>query len=204
MSILSRDDQLLEDTLILPKIKEFLGRYLALDISLNSGILSPNSRSYTRNYKLQHTNYINTAVEFIDVIRDGGWKYNIKSIVKCSPLSLEFINDEYVIKQIYIKRPIFMISCCEKRLPPYIKFYKNPWTKAPLTFIVKSWSDSLKGSLSECDNWIFDLPKGSIVYLISNYKICLGVNFDNNDGYDFTKGEDFDRFVEEYGKKIII
>ena len=30
------------------------------------------------------------------------------------------------------------------------------------------------------------------------------MNFDNDDGYDFTKGEDFDRFVEEYGKKIII
>lgn len=201
MSILSQNDQLLEDTLILPKIKEFLGNYLALDISLNSDILSPNDWRYTRDYKLQHTNYINTAVEFIDVIGNGGWKYNIESIVKCSPLSLEFINDEYVIKQIYIKRPIIMVSCGEKRLPPYIKFYKNPWTKAPLTFIVQSWSDPL---LNERDNWIFDLPKGSIVYLISNYKIRLGMNFDNDDGYDFTKGEDFDRFVEEYGKKIII
>ena len=93
-----------------------------------------------------------------------------------------------------------MVSCGEKRLPPYIKFYKNPWTKAPLTFIVKSWLDPSIG----CDDWIFDHPKGSIVYLISNYKIRLGMNFDNDDGYDFTKGEDFDRFIEEYGKKIII
>ena len=200
MSILSEDDQLLEDTLILSKIKEFLGRYLALDISINSDILSPNSWSYIRDYKLQHTNYINTAVEFIDAIGDGGWKYNIESIVKCSPLSLEFINNEYVIKPIYVKHPIIIVSCGEKRLPPYIKFYKNPWTKAPLTFIVKSWLDPLIG----CDDWIYDLPKGSIVYLISNYKIRLGMNFDNDDGYDFTKGEDFDRFVEEYGKKIII
>ena len=201
MSILSQNDQLLEDTLILPKIKEFLGNYLALDISLNSDILSPNDWRCTRDYKLQHTNYINTAVEFIDVIGNGGWKYNIESIVKCSPLSLEFINDEYVIKPIYVKHPIIMTSCREKRLPPYIKFYKNPRTKSPLTFIVKAWTDPLSGYN---DNWIFDLPKGSIVYLISCYKIRLGMNFDNNDGYDFTKGEDFDRFVEEYGKKIII
>ena len=152
MSILSEDDQLLEDTLILPKIKEFLGRYLALDISINSDILSPNSWSYIRDYKLQHTNYINTAVEFIDAIGNGGWKYNIESIVKCSPLSLEFINDEYVIKPIYVKHPIIIVSCGEKRLPPYIKFYKNPLIKAPLTFIVKSWLDPLIG----CDDWIYE------------------------------------------------
>lgn len=201
MSILSQNDQLLEDTLILPKIKEFLGNYLALDISYNSNILSKNSWRFTMNYKLQHTNYINTAVEFINVIGDSGWEYNIDSIIKCSPLSLEFINNEYVIKPIYIKCPIIMVSCGEKRLPPYIKFYKNPWTKAPLTFIVQSWSDPL---LNERDNWIFDLPKGSIVYLINNDNIRLSLNFNNDDGYDFTKDKDFDKFIEEYGKKIII
>lgn len=196
MSLLSIDDQILDDTLILPKIKEFLSRYLAIDISYNSGILS----KPLLEYKMQHTNYINTAVEFTGVTGQDNWKYSIESIVKCSSLSLEFINNEYVIKPSHVKWPIIMMSCGEARLPSYIKFYKNPKTKTPLTFIVKSWSNLLSGY----DNWIFDLPKGSIVYLISNHKMCLGLNSHNIDGYDFTKDKDFDGFIEEYGKKIII
>lgn len=196
MSLLSIDDQILDDTLILPEIKKFLSSYLAIDISYNSGILS----KPLLEYKMQHTNYINTAVEFTGVTGQDNWKYSIESIVKCSSLSLEFINNEYVIKPSHVKWPIIMMSCGEARLPSYIKFYKNPKTKSPLTFIVKSWSNLLSG----CDNWIFDLPKGSIVYLISNHKMCLGLNSNNIDGYDFTKDKDFDRFIEEYGKKIII
>lgn len=200
MSLLSIDDQILDDTLILPKIKEFLSRYLAIDISYNSGILNKNILDYTREYKIQHTNYINTAVQFTGVTGQNNWSYTIESIIKCSSLSLEFINNEYVIKPSYVKWPIIIKSCGEKRLPSYIKFYKNPKTKSPLTFIVKSWENPLSGY----DNWIFDLPKGSIVYLISNHKMWLGVNPDNIGGYDFTKDKDFDRFIEEYGKKIII
>ena len=200
MSLLSIDDQILDDTLILPKIKEFLSHYLAMDISYNSGILSETILRYTKEYKMQYTNYINTAVEFTGVTGRDGWKYSIKSIIKCSSLSLEFINNEYVIKPSYVKWPIIMLSCGEARLPSYIKFYKNPKTKTPLTFIVKSWRNPLDGY----DNWIFDLPKGSIVYLISNHKIWLGLNSNNIDGYDFTKDKDFDRFIEENGKKIII
>ena len=200
MSLLSIDDQILDDTLILPKIKEFLSRYLAMDISYNSGILSGTILDYTKEYKIQHTNYIKTSVEFTGVTGRDGWSYSIKSIVKCSSLSLEFINNEYVIKPSYVKWPIIMLSCGEERLPSYIKFYKNPKTKTPLTFIVKSWRNPLDGY----DNWIFDLPKGSIVYLISNHKMSLGLNSNNIDGYDFTKDKDFDGFIEEYGKKIII
>lgn len=196
MSLLSIDDQILDDTLILPKIKEFLGHYLALDISYNSGILSESIYGY----KIQHTNYINTAVQFTGVTGQNNWSYSIESIVKCSSLSLEFINNEYVIKPSYVKWPIIIKSCGEARLPSYIKFYKNPRSKTPLTFIVKSWTNPLDGY----DNWIFDLPKGSIVYLINNNKIWLGLNPNNIDGYDFTKDKDFDGFIEEYGKKIII
>lgn len=200
MSLLSIDDQILDGTLILPKIKEFLSRYLAIDISYNSGILSDTILDYTKEYKMQYTNYVNTAVEFTGVTGQDGWTYSIKSIVKCSSLSFEFINNEYVIKPSHVKWPIIMLSCGEERLPSYIKFYKNPKTKTPLTFIVKSWRNPLDGY----DNWIFDLPKGSIVYLISNHKIWLGLNSNNIDGYDFTKDKDFDGFIEEYGKKIII
>ena len=200
MSLLSIDDQILDDTLILPKIKEFLSRYLAIDISYNSGILSKNILDFTKEYKIQHTNYINTAVQFTGATGCGNWSYSIESIVKCSSLSLEFINNEYIIKPSHVKWPIIMKSCGEARLPSYIKFYKNPKTKTPLTFIVKSWSNLLSGY----DNWIFDLPKGSIVYLISNHKMSLGLNSNNIEGYDFTKDKDFDRFIEENGKKIII
>ena len=200
MSLLSIDDQILDDTLILPKIKEFLSRYLAIDISYNSGILSETILDYTKEYKIQHTNYINTSVEFTGVTGQDGWTYSIKSIVKCSSLSLEFINNEYVIKPSHVKWPIIMLSCGEARLPSYIKFYKNPKTKTPLTFIVKSWRNPLDGY----DNWIFDLPKGSIVYLISNHKMWVGLNSYNIDGNDFKKDKDFNGFIEEYGKKIII
>lgn len=196
MSLLSIDDRLLDDTLIVPKIKQFLTHWLAFDIAYNSDMCT---QDYI-DYKRQFTNYINTWVDFTGVIGIDNWSYSIESIIKCSSLSLEFINNEYVIKPSNVRWPIVMFSCGEERLPSYIKFYKNPRSKTPLTFIVRSWSNPLTGY----DNWIFDLPKGSIVYLISSRNMHISANNNNSEGYDFTKDKDFNRFIEECGKKIII
>ena len=122
--------------------------------------------------------------------------YSLEGHTKLASLELVRKGSQYYICPNYVKWPIFIDSCGLDELPATIRFAKkNKKSKSPLTFIIR---------YDEYPNWIKDLPKGSIIYIIP--KSYMTIEHYKGNGYscDFTKMKEFDLFIEARGKKIII
>lgn len=123
--------------------------------------------------------------------------YTQHSNIKCSRIELIRRKNKYYICPNYIKWPIIIDRCGLDDLPESIRFSKkNLKSKTPLTFIVRSGGETCK--------WIYNLPKGSIVYILPSAYFTIHNYESDGNCFEFFQSDDFTLFVEEHGKKVII
>lgn len=123
--------------------------------------------------------------------------YSQHSYIRCARLELVRKKNIYYICPNFVKWPIVIENCGLDELPKTIKFAKkNPKSKSPLTFIVRSGGQTTK--------WIKDLPKGSIVYILPAAYFTIQKWEYRSISFDFFKYKDFDNFLNAYGQKIIV
>lgn len=196
MSLLNNEDDIIED-IVLVEIKKFLYNHLPRAVYMNCI-----EDVYNPNYFYQHDEFISVPITFYGIrinpkeIKVG--TYHESSSVSCSRLHLKKVDGEYVINPNFTKWPIILQNIKLDHLPSYIKFYKNPEGGKPLLFIVKATGE---------DNWIYDLPKGSIVLLVQSDFIHILPNTDCNwlrGRYDFLNNPDFAIFMSDHGKTYVI
>lgn len=123
--------------------------------------------------------------------------YSQRSNIRCARLELVRKKNTYYICPNFVKWPIVIENCGLDELPKTIKFAKkNPKSKSPLTFIVRSGGETTK--------WIKDLPKGSIVYILPAAYFTIQRWQYGETSFDFFKYKAFDNFLNAYGQKIIV
>lgn len=123
--------------------------------------------------------------------------YSQHSNIRCARLELVRKKNTYYICPNFVKWPIVIENCGLDELPKTIKFAKkNPKSKSPLTFIVRSGGEPTK--------WIKDLPKGSIVYILPAAYFTIKRWQYGETSFDFFKYKAFDNFLNAYGQKIIV
>lgn len=147
----------------------------------------------------QNTYHVFVKASFYHIpCKNQKWNtYTQHSNIKCSRIELIRRRNKYYICPNYVKWPIIIDRCGLTELPESIRFSKkNPKSKTPLTFIVRNGGETCK--------WIYDLPKGSIVYILPSAYFTF-YNYENDGNcFEFFQSDDFNLFVEEYGKKVII
>lgn len=196
MSLLNNEDDIIED-IVLVEIKKFLYNHLPRAVYMNCI-----EDVYNPNYFYQHDEFISVPIAFygirINSREINKSTYCESSPVSCSRLHLKKVDGEYVINPNFVRWPIILQNIKLNHLPSYVKFYKNPEEKKPLLFIVKETGE---------DNWIYDLPKGSIVLLIQSDFISIFQNIDCNwlrGRYDFLNDPNFVTFISDHGKTYVI
>ena len=123
--------------------------------------------------------------------------YSQHSNIRCARLELVRKKNTYYICPNFVRWPIVIENCGLDELPKTIKFAKkNPKSKSPLTFIVRSGGEPTK--------WIKDLPKGSIVYILPAAYFTIKRWQYGETSFDFFKYKAFDNFLNAYGQKIIV
>lgn len=123
--------------------------------------------------------------------------YSVQSNIRCARLELVRKKNTYYICPNFVRWPIVIENCGLEELPNTIKFAKkNSKSKSPLTFIIISHG--------ERTSWIKDLPKGSIVYILSSAYFTIQKWDSRANNFDFFKNKEFDKFLKAHGQKIIV
>lgn len=212
MSIFDNDSTHMDDidksvaSKSLQYIVDFISRYIPKDIydgSFTNDNIEEIKKHTTHKFNIpiisQNTRYVFVKASFYRVLCKNQKRntHTQPSNIKCSRIELIRRKNKYYICPNYIKWPIIIDRCGLEKLPESIRFSKkNPKSKTPLTFIVRSGGETCK--------WIYDLPKGSIVYILpSAYFTFYKYEHDGN-CFEFFQSDDFNLFVEAYGKKVII
>lgn len=176
------------------------------DIEKYTGLKKRTGRPWT--YEEQHNYYIELSTTFYHIPQSYNisdtksfWyndTYSQQSNIRCAQLELIRKGNMFYICPNFVRWPIVIENCGLDELPKTIKFAKkNPKSKSPLTFIVRSGGESTK--------WTNDLPKGSIVYILpSSYFTISKWKKDNSNSFDFFKYKEFNMFLNAYGQKRII
>lgn len=207
MSLLNKEDDVIEDV-IFAEIYKFLCNHLPRTIYMDC----IEEYLYNPDYLYPRGEFLYVPITFHGVqikpekinedtylsMKINKVTYHESSLISCSRLRLKKVDGEYVITPKSVRWPIILQNIKLDHLPSYIKFDKNHEEKYPLRFIVRATGE---------DNWIYDLPKGSIVLLIQSDLMNILSKTDSNwfrGKYDFSNNPYFMTFMSDYGKICII